>query len=186
MTEFRTGNGADWLDFLSTELGRYRSVRVELLTDPAALRAWLAEHDLEPVAAITPDDVHAARELREALHRVTTATLRDEQPARADRRVVQQALAADQPLRLRSSGPLRLERPANASVALGRLARQAVADLTGPNLVRLHACGDDTCSAIYLDHTGRRRWCSDERCGVRLRVRAHRARQRETDGSSAR
>jgi predicted RNA-binding Zn ribbon-like protein len=184
MTEFRTGNGADWLDFLSTELGRYRSVKTEMLADPAALHAWLAEHGMEPAGAVTAADVEMARELREALHRLTAATLRGEQPARADRRIVQQALTADQPLRLRLSGALGLERPANASVALGHLARQAVADLTGPNLARLHACGDDTCSAIYLDHTGRRRWCSDERCGVRLRVRAHRARQREADGSS--
>ena len=31
---------------------------------------------------------------------------------------------------------------------------------------------------IFLDETGRRRWCADERCGVKLRVRAHRARQK--------
>jgi predicted RNA-binding Zn ribbon-like protein len=179
MTEFRTGNGTDWLDFLSTEVGRYRAVQRDLLADPAALRAWLAEHALEPVATVTVADVDAARDLREALHRITVATLRAEVPVRADLRLVQDALGADQPLRIKGSGALRVDRPADAAVALARLARQAVSDLTGPNAERLHACGDDTCASVFLDLTGRRRWCTDERCGVRLRVAAHRARQRE-------
>ncbi|MFI5897355.1 CGNR zinc finger domain-containing protein [Actinoplanes sp. NPDC051513] len=76
---------------------------------------------------------------------------------------------------------LRLAPPAEVSVALAWLARQAAADLTGPTRQRLHACGDDACSGIFIDHTGRRRWCSDERCGVRARVRAQRARARAAD-----
>jgi predicted RNA-binding Zn ribbon-like protein len=64
------------------------------------------------------------------------------------------------------------------SEALARLARQSIDDLTGPTRGRLRACGDDTCAGIFLDDTGRRRWCADERCGVRARVRAHRARQK--------
>ena len=32
-------------------------------------------------------------------------------------------------------------------------------------------CDDETCAGIFIDHSGRRRWCSDERCGVRARVR---------------
>jgi predicted RNA-binding Zn ribbon-like protein len=96
-----------------------------------------------------------------------------------DVKILQEALASDQPLRIRRSGTdLEVVRPADVSVALGRLARQAAGDLTGPTRGRLHACGDDTCSGIFIDHTGRRRWCSDERCGVRARVRAHRARAR--------
>ena len=62
----------------------------------------------------------------------------------------------------------------------GRLVRDAVQDLSGPRRAHLRACGDETCSGIFLDHNGRRRWCSDERCGNRVRVRAHRARTRPT------
>jgi predicted RNA-binding Zn ribbon-like protein len=179
MTEFRTGNGTDWLDFLSTEVGRYRAVQRNLVADPAALRAWFAERGLEPVAPVSAADVEAALALREALHRITVATLRGAPPAKADLRRLQDALGADQPLHIRGSGALRVDRPANAAVALARLARQAVGDLTGPNAERLHACGDDTCAGVFLDLNGRRRWCTDERCGVRLRVAAHRARRRE-------
>ena len=179
MGEFRTGNGADWLDLLATLLGRYRRTQVEMLSDPAALRAWLGEHGMEPVAAVTVADVEATRSLREAMHRAASASLSGQPPTVDDVKVLQDALASDQPLRIRRTATeLQLTRPADVSVALGRLARQAVVDLTGPTRERLHACGDDTCSGIFIDHTGRRRWCSDERCGVRARVRAHRARAR--------
>lgn len=150
-----------------------------MIDDPAALRAWLAEHHIEPVATVTAADVDATHQLRECLHRLASATLVGEQPLAADVSMLQAALASDRPLRIRRAGrDLQLTRPATVSVALGRLARQAAQHLTGPDRGRLHACGDDTCSGIFLDTTGRRRWCSDERCGVRSRVRAHRARER--------
>ncbi|WP_433379695.1 CGNR zinc finger domain-containing protein [Actinoplanes sp. CA-142083] len=182
MSEFRTGNGADWLDFLGTHLGRYQAKQVEMLAGPAALRAWLREHGMEPVAQVTTADVDTARALREAMHRVATATMRGQAPSTQDVRELQGALAADEPFGItREGSALRLTPPGDVSVALARLARQAAADLTGPTRERLHACGDDTCSGIFIDHTGRRRWCSDERCGVRARVRAHRARARAAE-----
>ena len=96
-------------------------------------------------------------------------------------RVLADVLAEDQPLRLRrSSKGLRASRPDSYPAALARLTRSAVEDLATHPTLPLRACGDDTCSAFYLDPTGRRRWCSDERCGNRARVRAHRTRQRES------
>jgi predicted RNA-binding Zn ribbon-like protein len=182
MSEFRTGNGADWLDFLATRIGRYQAKQVEMLTGPAALTSWLGEHGMAPVTPVTAADVEAARGLREAMHRAATATLHEQPPAVEDVRVLQSALASDQPFGIARAGTaLELTPPAAASVALAWLARQAAADLTGPARHRLHACGDDGCSGIFIDHTGRRRWCSDERCGVRARVRAHRARARAAE-----
>src|SRR5690349_20166748 len=182
MSEFRTGNGADWLDFLATLLGPYQARQVELLSGPAALRAWLHDRGMEPVAEVTTADVDAARALREAMHRVATATMRGQAPSTQDVRELRSALAADEPFGITRAGTaLQLTPPAEVSVALAWLARQAATDLTGPARQRLHACGDDTCSGIFLDHTGRRRWCSDERCGVRARVRAHRARARASE-----
>jgi predicted RNA-binding Zn ribbon-like protein len=180
VSEFRTGNGADWLDLLATLLGRFRSQQVEMLSDAAALRAWFAEHDMEPVAAVTASDLTATHALREALHRAAVATLEDRPVDARDLAILQHTLAGDQGVDVHRDGTrLRLTRPADATVALAWLARQAALDLTGPTRERLHACGDTTCSGIFIDHTGRRRWCSDERCGVRARVRAHRARERE-------
>jgi predicted RNA-binding Zn ribbon-like protein len=179
MTEFPTGNGADWLDLLATHRGRYRSEHVDLLSDAAALRAWFAEHGMEPLAAVTPADVEATRTLRESLHRLVVATVDGRAPDTQDVSALGEALAEDRPLRVRRTGPhLRVARPADAAVARAWLARQAATDLAGTQNTRLRACDDETCSGIFLDHSGRRRWCSDERCGVRAGVRAHRARAR--------
>ncbi len=177
--EFRTGYGAAWLDLLATRLGRYEGPSVEMLGDTGALRQWLTEHDLAPAARVSAADVAAVHELREALHALAAATVAGRKPARTDVRVVEAALAADRPPRIQlSSAGLSSQRPLDMAEALGRLARQAVDELTGPRRGRLRACGDETCAGIFLDDTGRRRWCADERCGVRARVRAHRARQK--------
>jgi predicted RNA-binding Zn ribbon-like protein len=184
VSDFRTGNGADWLDLLATLLGRYRTRQTDQLASAESLRAWLAEHGMEPLETPGTDDLEAARVLREALHRTAVATL-DGRPAEpSDVTIMQRALGSDQPLRL---GPdeavgLRVDRPADTAAALARLTRQAAVDLAGPTRRRLRACDDGTCSGLFIDHSGRRRWCSDERCGVRSRVRAHRARGKAPDG----
>jgi len=181
--EFRTGLGSAWLDLLATLIGRYQREQTDLLADPAALRAWLAEHDLAPAGRITAADVDRVREVREALHAVAVATIAGRRPKSDDARVVAAALALDRPPTLRAGAAgLRAEHPASARVALARLVRSAVDTLTGPDRGHLRTCGDDTCSGIFLDLGGRRRWCSAQRCGVRVRVRAHRARAHAQDG----
>jgi predicted RNA-binding Zn ribbon-like protein len=75
-----------------------------------------------------------------------------------------------------SGGRPRADRPADTSAALARIARQAADQLTAADPPRLRACGDDSCAGIFVDESGRRRWCNDTRCGSRARVRAHRAR----------
>jgi predicted RNA-binding Zn ribbon-like protein len=184
-TEFRTGYGRDWLDFAVTLIGRYTGDRHDLIETTVGLRAWLKAWDLAPTTPVTEHDVAQARALRDALHELARAAATDSVPTPADVRTVDQALVADAPVRLRRhAGSLTASRPATAREALARLARQAVDDLTGPHPARLRACGDEECSGIFVDPTGRRRWCSDERCGVKARVRAHRARAREAAKNS--
>jgi predicted RNA-binding Zn ribbon-like protein len=174
---FRTGNGAAWLDLLSTLAGRYRDERVDAIDTTETVRAWLREHDLEPGAAVTVADVVRVAETRETLHRLAVAAVRGDPPAAADVRRINAVLEGDQGLQLsRGTGGLRPRRPASVDDALARLARQAVVDLSGQGHGALRACGDDTCSSIFLDTTGRRRWCTDLSCGNRARVRAHRGR----------
>jgi predicted RNA-binding Zn ribbon-like protein len=181
MTEFRTGYGTAWLDLLASLTGRYLETTRELLPDPEAARRWLAEHDLEPVAPVTEADLAALRALREAVHRTAAATVRGDRPTDSDLATIDRALADDRPGRLAGSaadtGRLVVSRPRTAAEAAGRLARHAVDDMSGPRRELLRFCGDSDCAGIFLDHTGRRRWCADERCGVRARVRAHRARR---------
>ncbi len=177
VSTFRSGNGAAWLDLLSTHGGRYRAQQLDAIDEPHALRAWLRANGLEPTGAVTEDDVAMIATTREALHRVTVATVSGHAAAAADVRTIEQALRADTGLSVRPAPDgIAVSRPATTAQALGRLTRDAVADLTGPRRAQLRACGDDTCSSIFLDPTGRRRWCTDQSCGNRLRVRAHRAR----------
>jgi predicted RNA-binding Zn ribbon-like protein len=177
VSQFRSGNGAAWLDLLSTQSGRYRESQVDAIGDPQSLRAWLRANDLEPAGAVRAEDVALVAATREALHRITVAAAAGRPPAPADLRVLEHALAADRGIRVHADGGgLRLRRPTSAAEALAWLVRAAVQDLTGPARAHLHACGDATCSSFFLDPTGRRRWCTDQSCGNRLRVRAHRAR----------
>jgi predicted RNA-binding Zn ribbon-like protein len=183
---FRTGYGRDWLDFAVTLVGRYTEVPQDLVDTPAQLRAWLTEWGLAPADPVSEDDVARAQGLRDALHGLAKATAFGEAPTPGDVRVVDASLLDDMPVALRRKGTsVVASRPGTAREALARLARQAADDLTGPDPVRLRACGDDECSGIFVDPTGRRRWCSDERCGVKARVRAHRARAREARGGAS-
>jgi predicted RNA-binding Zn ribbon-like protein len=177
MARFRTGNGAPWLDLLATLAGRYREVKTDDIATTEALRAWLRENDLDPGAPVTSEDVAHTSETRESLHRLAVATVKGDPPAAADVRRINAVLAHDHGLQLsRSAAGLRPRRPRSVDDALARLARQAALDLSGHGTGTLRACGDDTCSGIFLDTTGRRRWCTDLSCGNRLRVRAHRGR----------
>jgi predicted RNA-binding Zn ribbon-like protein len=177
MDRFRSGNGAAWLDLLSTHEGRYREHERDLLADQEALAGWLASAGLSPSEPITEHDLSQVRALRESLHRLAVASLSGRTPRPTDIRMVNRAAAGDRGVQLRGgSAGLRITAPRTFSQVMSRLAHEAATDLAGPRHGRLRACGDDTCSGIFLDLTGRRRWCTDERCGNRLRVRAHRAR----------
>lgn len=179
MEDFWFGYGAGWLDLLTTKRMRRRPPEREYLTDPAALRRWLRAVGLDPRRAPGPDDVVAAIRLREALYALARAALDGARPPAPAVAVVNAALGSDRPPKVgaRSDG-LALPRPPDTDTALGWLARDAVGVLTGPGRDRLRACSDESCGGIFLDESGRRRWCSDTRCGSRARVRAHRARSR--------
>jgi len=177
MDRFRRGNGAAWLDLLSTLSGRYRDQQVDDVGTTESLRAWLREFDLEPTGGVTAEDVALVTQTREVLHRLAVAAVSGARPAAADVRRLNGVLGLDAGLQVSAAETgLRPRRPGSVGDAVARLARDAVADLSGQGAGALRACGDDTCSSIFLDHTGRRRWCTDLSCGNRHRVRAHRER----------
>lgn len=177
MEEFRFGYGSPWLDLLATRRMRRRPPEREYLTDPGALAAWLRAESLQPGAGPTAEELAAFVELREALYLLARAALDGTRPPAAAVRALNVALQHDTPPQLTASDTgVQAHRPDSATVVLGRIARDAAETLTGPARERLRACGDDTCGGIFLDDSGRRRWCSDALCGSRARVRAHRAR----------
>jgi predicted RNA-binding Zn ribbon-like protein len=171
--------GAPWLDLLATVGGAYGPAPVERLPGAAELATWLDHEDLAPPRPPSDDDAAQARDLREVLRPLALAVLDDTPAPAADVRRLQPWLDADRPLQavLRDGRPT-VAAPATAAAALARVARQALEHLAGPERAQLGACAADDCRMVFLDHGGRRRWCAPERCGVRSRVRAHRARTR--------
>jgi predicted RNA-binding Zn ribbon-like protein len=58
------------------------------------------------------------------------------------------------------------------------VAADAVALLAGPGLLaRVHRCPGRNCGWLFLDTSGRRRWCSMATCGSRAKMRAMYARR---------
>jgi predicted RNA-binding Zn ribbon-like protein len=179
----RFDTGAAWLDLLATVGSAYGAEPVERLTGPPVLQRWLSRHGLVPEQPLTDADVASARALRETLRPLTLAVL-DGAPVPAEPlAALQHWLDADAPLRAieRNGRPAPAPAPTPAA-ALARVARQALEHLGGPEVEHLHACADADCRMAFLDPGGRRRWCAPETCGVRARVRAHRARARDARG----
>lgn len=175
----RLNPGATWLNLLTTVSSAYGPAPRERLTGTGPLADWLACEDL--TVPITEADVATARELREALRELLWAHLDERPPAPAELATVNLFAAADTAPHLTYTDGLRRSGPADLRAALGRVARQAADHLTGPERHHLHTCADATCRMAYLDPTGRRRWCAADACGVRARVRAHRARQQVSE-----
>lgn len=153
------------------------------------LAAWslyaelISPDDLETVRRLAQRDpakadrvVTRARRLRTALH---TAVLdpADEEAMATVTGFVRKAgaligLRAGATPSWQLAGPVQLDTPLLAvSWAAAEL-------LTTEPLDRVRACPGDVCGWLFLDRTGRRRWCSMSSCGNRAKVRAHATRHR--------
>ncbi|MDI3408866.1 CGNR zinc finger domain-containing protein [Streptomyces cavernicola] len=157
----------------------------EHLDTPDALRAWLLGGGLvpdgTPLADVGPDCVAEFRQLRadvrELLHPEVTAT-----PAALARVNARAAPAPPAPRAVRTAAGdlVRALHPDPAGEALlAAVARDAVDLLTDPAArSRVRQCEGEDCPLIYLDTSRgrRRRWCSSEVCGNRVRVARHRRR----------
>jgi predicted RNA-binding Zn ribbon-like protein len=169
---------APWLDLLATRGYPFGDDPAERLAGPERLAAFLAAVGLAPARAVTDTDAGDARALREALRAVALAVVVDAAPPRAAFDAVRAWADRDAgPLALQRAPRLRRRAPRDAGEALGRLARSALEDLTGPRAAQVHACADPDCRKLFLDASGRRRWCSAATCGNRARVRALRERR---------
>jgi SARP family transcriptional regulator, regulator of embCAB operon len=143
----------------------------------AAVRAAAAAHPGGARGVLA-----AARELRASLYRVFT------QPeagpdldlvADAARRAYE---AAD--LELADDGRLRwrLTAAAGLRVPLHAIALSAGEQLTSGGAAAVRACPGGECGWLFLDRSGRRRWCTMAVCGNRAKVRRFAERHRERSG----
>jgi len=148
----------------------------ELLTDPGALREWLAAHGLAADRGrATAADLDEALALREALRellRAHTGVDADIDGASA----VLDGIARRRGVGLRFVGAT-VEFEADRPGVGGVLAAVAGAMADG-SWKRLKACRSDTCRWAFIDSARNhsRQWCDMRVCGNRAKARAFRER----------
>ena len=129
------------------------------------------------------DELELARGLRSALHAIFSALARDEEPDQFSlsrlRFAYAQAVAAGTLVRQADGGfALEWSREETRRVRFA-VAADAVALLADPaRMARLHRCPGRDCGWVFLDTSGRRRWCSMQTCGSREKMRRMYARKR--------
>ncbi|HSJ50690.1 MAG TPA: CGNR zinc finger domain-containing protein [Actinomycetota bacterium] len=158
--------------------------RFQTLRRPSDLERWAADLPGGPRLRASDKDLELAVRLQAALWSVADALI-DRRPVPKGEIEVLNELAAQPPV-----VPRLLPGPSRTWVAvrgvrsvLSSVARDAIDVFGGPRAARLKRCEGSRCSLLFVDtsRSGRRRWCSMERCGNRAKVAAHRRRRREGD-----
>ena len=150
----------------------------EILTDGAALAAWLASRGLLDAAAADDADARRAATLREALRALLeTPGRRDADAAAAIERAGAKARLH---VRVDEQGRLRLAAGApGVDGALGTILAAVHDASVDGTIARLRICRNDACRWAFYDHSrnGSARWCSMTVCGTHLKARAYRRRR---------
>jgi predicted RNA-binding Zn ribbon-like protein len=167
--------------------------RFETLHEPEDLVQWLSESSLGAVTEpATPAELVEAKLLRWSIWRCAEAVVEHAELDAHDLATINRIAAAPPlvPALLATTSPgplnlginvLRTWRRPQVEQALSTLARDAIVLFSDPDQrARLRRCASPDCELIFYDGSrpGRRRWCSNERCGDRMRARAYRARRR--------
>ena len=181
-------NSIDW-----TADGSERPPHSEALLEPEDLAAWGERAGVVPAGArleVTGRELSAARLLRRALRDVFAAVAGNEAPgpnglALLKATFLEAVTAAE--LGEGDDGWRFAWKPDDARRVRYAAAVDAVELLSDPaRLARLRMCPGNNCGWLFLDTSGRRRWCSMEVCGSRAKMRRlYRRRQAQrsaTDG----
>jgi predicted RNA-binding Zn ribbon-like protein len=181
----RTDTGTRWLDLVATRANWPSRTPLERLPDLDTLRSWLEHHALAPEAEPTPADLAAVRQIRAALRELAAARVEGRTPHPSAFDTVNAALAraAKAPRHIVVPDPIEpgyvRRRVPDVDAALTLIIEQAVDTMSSTEAGYLRECEEASCRELFLDSTGRRRWCSTPACGIRARVRAYRARLRD-------
>jgi predicted RNA-binding Zn ribbon-like protein len=188
---FSLSGGHLCLDFANTLDNRLTGRAKELLTSYADLVAWSRQVDLLTEAdaqrlkqegAQRPADAAAVLQraitLREAIYRIFSAAAAGRVSEAADLDTLNQTLAQGRALRqvVVTAKGYRWQWQAQAA-ALDRMlwpvAQAAAALLTSEDAGAVRECAAGDCGWLFLDLSHRRRWCSMQACGNRMKARRH-------------
>ncbi|WP_200824872.1 CGNR zinc finger domain-containing protein [Nonomuraea solani] len=151
-------------------------------------QAWLTgqSHRLTvPEEPLKPSDLSALRALRAHVE-ATLAAIREAAPPPPEAlKALNKALRGAPPypyLEARgavlTTGTRRAGPP--VTVLLTELAEAAMALLTDPNVGKIRSCEAPDCRMLFLPAHPRRRWCSPDLCGNRVRVARYYQRHKPT------
>ncbi len=196
------------LDFVAT-VSKRTTTGEDFLAVGADLTDWIARAGIvdEPVP-VSAAELEAAKELREALYRLTVAITTGQPVPASDVKIVNAAAAAPPPsLRLRvpdRTGEPRnrrnderssdarydvaqLRRCGDLPAVLSAIARSAIELLASTDRDLITWCAGTTCTRPFLDRSRgrRRRWCDMASCGDRVKAASYRRRRRDLGGRAA-
>ncbi|WP_416561724.1 CGNR zinc finger domain-containing protein [Nocardia testacea] len=179
---------------LALDLVNTRPARGDLLNTPDRLADWLRQQadrlPENPPEHLTTEALRQVQQVRDHISTVLEALLNHRRPpeaalhglaeaqsaAPAVRHLVWDGTALTATVRRTGTGGTRLA---------AALAEAAVELLADPAIARLKQCEADDCVLLFIPAHPRRRWCSPQRCGNRVRVaryydRHHTAKTPET------
>jgi predicted RNA-binding Zn ribbon-like protein len=178
---YRFDPGRLCLEFAHTGGEGFRAA-YETLHASADLAGWIRS-SLDVDVEGEPD-LAAAKRLREAIWRLADDLVDDRIWSDEAIDVVNRA-AARPPLvpTIDREGRHRWAGPVRTGSVLSTIARDAIDLFTGADADRTRRCEGTDCYLIFVDasRAGRRRWCSMQRCGNRVKVREFRGRQRKEE-----
>jgi predicted RNA-binding Zn ribbon-like protein len=187
------------LDFANTIEGRAGAQAREYLCSYTDLVTWsrvvgllphAAAQGLLVAAAAQPATaariLTSARGLREAIYSVFAAVAARQDPGStavaALNQAMTMALAHVQVVRIADQfGWAWREQAAALDGMLWPVACSAAVFLTSPDVERVRECPGDDCNWLFVDDSRnrRRRWCSMQMCGDKVKARRYYARQRD-------
>jgi predicted RNA-binding Zn ribbon-like protein len=188
----RLQGGSLALDFANTVDWTVDDVELpatDALLDPDSVERWGARLGVAGKPG-GPEELELARGLRAALHHIFSTLARGHEPDPFTlsrlRFAYAQAVAAGT-LTRREDGGFGLDwRDDESRRVRFAVAADAVALLADPaRIERLHRCPGRDCGWVFLDTSGRRRWCSMATCGSREKMRRMYERKRASARGSA-
>lgn len=176
--------------YWSSEDDQVDPERTDLLRSAEMLGRWGRRLGLLGDGARSPSaaELRRARALRDATYRAFAAIARGREPAARDLDVLMgdYAEAVAQASLLARDGVFELGWPARDPRTIRyAVAADAIALLRDPDrLQRVSRCPGRDCGWLFLDTSGRRRWCSMATCGSREKMRRMYARKRAAAASA--
>ncbi|GLE55967.1 hypothetical protein NJBCHELONAE_12750 [Mycobacteroides chelonae] len=170
---FRLDNAVLAFRFTATVFDRAGAAS-ERLTNPGRLGLWLRANGLSfSGESLTEEELAAATELRETIHRAGAQVAGGGRLAPAAARTLNAFSRNGKAYRLFENGEALWQGECVAD-ALSIIAADAIETLGGPDRDRVKSCSDEQCHGLYVDtsRANNRRWCNMNTCGNRAKKAA--------------